>query len=154
MWGRRLEAVMGRRWARLRDRLVRRMAEAGPVGGILAALLSLGRARNWDCEGVFRETALAVDGVMSAEFDCSDMFGGGWQRGKVVLRASSREEAVRVMDALLRAFAAEPRLEPRWSTPQEYGTEDRSIMVGPNDVGFNGPPNVGEVREHYGITPG
>lgn len=70
---------MGRRWARLRGRLVRRMSGAGPVGGILAALLSLGRARNWDCEDVFRETALAVGGVVSAEFDCSDMFGGGWR---------------------------------------------------------------------------
>lgn len=145
---------MGRRWARLRGRLVRRMAEAGPVGGILAALLSLGRARNWDCEDVFRETALAVDGVVSAEFDCSDMFGGGWQRGKVILRASSREEAVRVMDALLRAFAAEPRLEPRWSTPQEYRNEDGSIVVGAGAAGFPAVPRIREVRARYGIAPG
>jgi hypothetical protein len=39
-----------------------------PVGGGLAALLSLGRARNSDCEDVFTETALAVDGVVAAEF--------------------------------------------------------------------------------------
>lgn len=143
---------MGRKWARLRRRLVRRMVGAGPVGGVLAALLSLGRARNWDCEDAFRETALAVDGVVSAEFDCSDMFGGGWQRGKVVLRASSRDEAVRVMDALLRAFAAEPRLEPRWSTPQEYRSEDGSL-VGAGAAGFPAVPTIREVRAHYGITP-
>ncbi|MGP3966550.1 hypothetical protein [Streptomyces sp. 6N223] len=131
-----------------------RMSQAGPVGGVLAALLSLGQARNSDCEDVFTETALAVDGVVSAEFNCSDMFGGGWQRGKVVLRASSRDEAIRIMDALLRAFAAEPRLEPRWATPQQYRSEDGSIVVSAGDLGFNGPPNVREVREHYGITPG
>ncbi|WP_258953393.1 hypothetical protein [Lentzea californiensis] len=91
---------------------------------------------------------------MSAEFDCSDMFGGGWQRGKVVLRASSREEAGRVVDALLRAFAAEPRLEPRWSTPQEYRNEDGSIVVGAGAAGFPAVPMIREVREHYGITPG
>jgi hypothetical protein len=104
------------------------MSEAGPVGGTLAAPLSLGRARNSDCEDVFTETALAVDWVVSAEFDCSDMFGGGWQRGKVVLRTSSRAEAVQIVDALLRAFAAEPRLDPRWATPQKYRNEDGSIV--------------------------
>lgn len=130
------------------------MSQAGPVGGGIAVLLSLGRARNSDCEDVFAETALAVDSVVSAEFDCSDMFGGGWQRGKVVLRASSRDEAIRIMDALLRAFAAEPRLEPQWSTPQEYRSEDGSIVVGTGAVGFSGVPKIREVREHYGITPG
>jgi hypothetical protein len=51
---------MGRRWARRRRRLVQRMAAAGPVGGVLAALLSLNKARNYDCEDAFRDTALAV----------------------------------------------------------------------------------------------
>lgn len=144
---------MGRRWARRRRRLVRRLAEAGPVGGILAALLSLNKARNHDCEDAFRETALAVDGVVSAEFDCSDMFGGGWQRGTVVLRVSSRAEGERVVDALLRAFAAEPRLEPRWSTPQRYRNEDGSVVVGAPRAVFRGTPTIREVREHYGVTP-
>lgn len=141
---------MGKGWERRRRRLVSRMSQAGPVGGVLAVLLSLGRARNSDCEDVFAETALAVDGVVSAEFDCSDMFGGGWQRGKVVLRASSRDEAVRIMDAQLRAFASEPRLEPRWATPQEYRNEDGSIVVSAGAVGFSAVPTIREVREHYG----
>jgi hypothetical protein len=68
--------------------------------------------------------------VVSAEFDCSDMFGGGWQRARWSSGPRRGEEAVRVMDALLRAFAAEPRLEPRWSTPQHYRNEDGSIVVG------------------------
>lgn len=87
---------------------------------------------------------------MSAEFDCSDMFGGGWQRGKVVLRTSSRVEAVQIVDALLRAFAAEPRLEPRWATPQEYRNEEGSIVLSAGDVGFSAVPTIREVREHYG----
>ncbi len=144
---------MGKRWERRRRRLVRRWSQGGRVGGALAVLLSLGRARNSDAEDAFRETALAVNGVVSAEFDCSDLFGGGWQRGKVVLRASSRDEAIPIMDALLRAFAAEPRLEPRWATPQEYRNEDGSIVVGTGAVGFPGVPRIREVRERYGITP-
>jgi hypothetical protein len=32
--------------------------------------------------------------------------------------------------------------------------QDGSIIVSANDLGFNGPPNVREVCEHYGITPG
>lgn len=125
----------------------------GPSGAYSLRCSAWGE-RNWDCEDVFRETASAVDGVVSAEFDCSDMFGGGWQRGKVVLRASSREEAVRVMDALLRAFAAEPRLEPQWSTPQEYRNEDGSIVVGAGAAGFPAVPKIREVRARYGIAPG
>lgn len=77
---------MGKRWERGRRRLVHRLSGAGPVGGLLAVLLSLGQARNSDCEDAFAETALAVDGVVSAEFDRSDMFGSG---GTVVLRASN-----------------------------------------------------------------
>jgi hypothetical protein len=143
---------MGKGWERRRRRLVRRLSEAGPVGGVLAVLLSLNRARNSDAEDAFTETALAVDGVVSAEFDCSDMFGGGWQRGNVVLRASSRDEAIRIMDALLRAFAAEPRLEPRWATPQQYRNEDGSIVVGARAAGVPGGPGprIRELREHYG----
>jgi hypothetical protein len=33
-------------------------------------------------------------------------------------------------------------------------TEDGSIIVSAGDVGFTAVPNVDEVREHYGITPG
>lgn len=145
---------MGKRWERRRRRLVRRWSEAGPVRGVLAVLLSLGQARNSDAEDAFAQTALAVDGVVSAEFECSDKFGGGWQRGKVVLRASSRDEATRIVDTLLRAFAVDPRLEDRWSTPQQYRNEDGSIVVGAGVAGFRAVPTIREVREHYGITPG
>jgi hypothetical protein len=145
---------MGTGWARRRRRLVDRLSESGPVGGGLAALLSLGKARNPDCEELLTATALAVDGVVSAQFECSDTFGGGWQRGKVVVRASSEDQAVRVMDALLRAFAAEPRLEPRWATPQEYRNEDGSVVVGARALGFPGVPTIRQVRDHYeeGLT--
>lgn len=140
---------MGKAWERRRRRLVGRLSDAGPVGGALAVLLSLGKAKNSDCEDSFAETARAVDGVVSAEFDCSDMFGGGWQRGDVVLSARTREEAIRTVDALLRAFAADQRLEPRWSTPQQYRNEDGSVVVGARALGFNGAPTIREAREHY-----
>ncbi|MFG2022920.1 hypothetical protein [Streptomyces sp. NPDC048825] len=106
------------------------------------------------CEEAFPAAAMSVPGVVSAEWDCSEQFGGGWQRADVVIEATTEDEAIAVMDAVLQAIAASPDLEDRWATPQEYVTEDGSIIVGANDVGFNGPPNVGEVREHYGITPG
>jgi hypothetical protein len=106
------------------------------------------------CESAFKAVATSVEGVVSAEWDCSFQFGGGWQRGDVVIEATTEDEAVAVMDEILRAFAASPDLEDGWATPQKYVTEDGSIGVGSNDLGFNGAPNVGEVREHYGITPG
>ncbi|QYN40084.1 hypothetical protein K1T35_06665 [Pseudonocardia sp. DSM 110487] len=96
----------------------------------------------------------SITGVASATFDCSDQFGGGWQRGDVVVEATTEDEAIAVMDAILRAYAASPDIEDRWATPQEYVNQDGSIIVGANDLGFNGAPRVREVREHYGITPG
>ncbi|WP_410657173.1 hypothetical protein [Amycolatopsis sp. lyj-112] len=106
------------------------------------------------CEKTFAEVAMSVDGVISAKWDCSEQFGGGWQRADVVIEAADKKEAVAVMDAVLKAFAASPDLEDRWSTPQKYKTQDPSIIVSAGDVGFNGTPQVREVREHYGITPG
>ncbi|MER5227036.1 hypothetical protein [Streptomyces flaveus] len=106
------------------------------------------------CEEAFTAAAMSVAGVASAKWDCNFSFGGGWVRADVVIEATTEDEAIAVMDEALQAFAASPDLEDGWSTPQEYATEDRSIIVGASDVGFNGPPNVGEVREHYGITPG
>lgn len=114
---------------------------------------SAGRAAT--CEEAFTTVATSVAGVASAEWDCSFQFGGGWVRGDVVIEATTEDEAITVMEAVLRAFAASPDLEDGWSTPQEYTTEDRSIVVSSKDLGFNGGvPNIGEVREHYDITPG
>jgi hypothetical protein len=106
------------------------------------------------CEEEFTAVTTSITGVASAAFDCSDQFGGGWQRGDVVVEATTEDEAIAVMDAILRAYAASPDLEDRWGTPQEYANEDGSIIVSPGDVGFTAPPNVIDVREHYGITPG
>lgn len=107
-----------------------------------------------DCEEAFVAAATSVPGVASAKWNCSNSFGGGWQRSDVVVRAGTEAEAVKVMEAMLKAFAKSPDILDRWSTPQEYKNEDGSIVVGANDAGFNGAPTVREVREHYGITPG
>jgi hypothetical protein len=124
---------------------------------VVAAVLpvsacSSGKAET--CEEAFTAAASSVEGVASAEWDCNFQFGGGWQRADVVIEATTEDEAVAVMEELLRAFAASSDLEDGWGTPQEYATEDRSIIVSANVLGFNGVPNVGEVREHFGITPG
>src|SRR3990170_7266667 len=106
------------------------------------------------CEEEFTAVTTSITGVASATFVCSDQFGGGWQRGDVVVEATTEDEAIAVIDELLRAFAASPDLEDGWATPQKYTTEDPSIIVSAGDVGFPAVPNVGEVREHYDITPG
>lgn len=127
------------------------------LGVVLAGLVLPVSACSGDaerCEEAFTAVTTSIDGVASAKWDCSEQFGGGWQRGDVVIEATSEREAISVMDAIMRAYAASPNLDDRWSTPQEFKTHDRSIVVGPNDLGFNGPPTLREVRAHYGITPG
>jgi hypothetical protein len=106
------------------------------------------------CEEEFTAVTTSITGVASATFDCRDQFGGGWQRGDVVVEATTEGEAIAVVDAILRAYAASPDLEDRWGTPQQYVNQDGSIIVSANDLGFNGSPNVIDVREHYGIKPG
>ncbi|MFE5569443.1 hypothetical protein ACFQ68_30955 [Amycolatopsis japonica] len=103
------------------------------------------------CEEAFAAAATAVPGVISATWDCNNGFGGGWQRGDVRIAAGDKGKAIAVMREVLRAFAASPDLEDGWATPQKYTNNDGTIVVGANDLGFNGVPNVGQVRERYGV---
>ncbi|TWD79855.1 hypothetical protein FB561_0921 [Kribbella amoyensis] len=106
------------------------------------------------CENAYKAATTSVDGVASAEFECSFQFGGGWQRAKVVFEPTTEAKAIVMVDKILRAMAASPDLEDSWGTPQEYATADRSVLVSAGDVGFKaGVPNVGEVRQRFGITP-
>jgi hypothetical protein len=69
------------------------------------------------CEEAFTAAASSIDGVASAEWDCNFQFGGGWIRSDIVLEVTTEDEAVAVMEELLRAFAASPDLEDGWRTP-------------------------------------
>jgi hypothetical protein len=131
-----------------------RLSQAVVAVVLVLPVSACSSSRAIKCEEAFTAVATSVTGVASAKWDCSFQFGGGWVRGDVVIEATTEGEATAVMEAVLRAFAASPDLEDGWSTPQEYTTEDRSIIVGANDLGFHAVPNVGEVREHFGITPG
>ncbi|MFI5560146.1 hypothetical protein ACIA2T_12780 [Amycolatopsis japonica] len=102
------------------------------------------------CEEAFAAAATAVPGVISATWDCDNGFSGGWQRGDVRIAAGDKGKAIAVMKEVLRAFAASPDLEDGWATPQKYTNNDGTIVVGANDLGFNGVPNVGQVRKRYG----
>jgi hypothetical protein len=131
------------------------------LGSAVAALLLLGVSacsspeKEERCETAFTSVTMSVDGVASAEWDCNFQFGGGWVRSDVVLEPATEEEAIAVVEAVLRAMAASPDLEDGWSTPHKYTVEDSSIIVSAGDVGFTrGVPDVGEVREEWGITPG
>lgn len=124
------------------------------AGALLLSVSACGTDDATRCEEAFTAAATSVPSVSSAEWDCNFGFGGGWVRGDVVVEATTKDEAVAVMEVVLQAFAAAPDLEDSWSTPQDYWNEDHSVGVGANELGFNGTPNVGEVREHYGITPG
>ncbi|MFI7063791.1 hypothetical protein ACIBL3_22585 [Kribbella sp. NPDC050124] len=44
------------------------------------------------CEEAFTAAALSVPGVASSEWDCNFSFGGGWQRGQVVVEAATKDE--------------------------------------------------------------
>jgi hypothetical protein len=139
------------------DRVIRsQRTRLSPAVAAAALVLTVSACSSGatDCEEAFTAASLSVSGVVSAEWDCSEQFGGGWQRGDVVIEATTQDEAAEVVDALLRAYAASPDIEDAWATPQKYVSEDGSVIASAGDAGFHAVPNVGEVREHYGITPG
>jgi hypothetical protein len=99
------------------------------------------------------EIVPAVEGVTSVEVDCDFIVGGGsWQRVDVYLGTNDEEEAAAIGYEVLRAIGEEPGFEPQWSTPRAYYLEDGTqVSIGLRDLGFNGVPQVRQVREHFGI---
>jgi hypothetical protein len=138
----------------MRRQRTRSLPAVALAAAVLLSVSACGPDEATRCEEAFTAAATSVAGVSSAEWDCDFSFGGGSIRADVVVEAATKDEAVAVMDEVLQAFAAAPDLEDGWSTPQDYWNEDHTIGVGANELGFNGAPNVGEVREHYDITPG
>ncbi len=126
------------------------LALAGGGIALAAPLLGGGSDR---CEAVLSRTIGAVEGVTQVAVECSNQFGGGWQRQQVQLAASSPAEAYPIVERVLKALAAEPEVEAAWSTPQVYRLTDGATLSSLADLGFNGSPSVGQVRDHYGIEP-
>ncbi|WP_265522045.1 hypothetical protein [Oerskovia flava] len=125
------------------------LALAAPV----VALALGGCSSSGDCGEPYSRAILAVDGVASTDVDCSEQLGGGWQRVGVHLETLDEQEARSAVEQVLRAVAAEPDIKDVWATPQHYYLEDGSELADPRQgLGFNGVPDVGDVREHYGIT--
>ncbi|GAA1988699.1 hypothetical protein GCM10009718_27840 [Isoptericola halotolerans] len=121
--------------------------------GVVGALSGCGAAAR-DCEEAYVGSISSVEGVASVEAECSLQFGGGWQRVDVFLETNDVTEARAVGQQVLQAIATEPTLEDQWSTPRAYYLQDGSgVSIGLRELGFNGVPNVGEVRENDSTKP-
>jgi hypothetical protein len=126
------------------------LAVAG--GGIAMAIPLLGGGAR-DCEAILDRTIAAVEGVLDVHVECSNQFGGGWQRQQVRLNAATPSDAYPIVEQVLRALAAEASADGSWSTPQVYRLTDDSTLSSLAELGFNGSPSIAVVREHYGIVP-
>lgn len=140
-----------------RGRWIAAVVAVAVVGGGLVAVQMSGLFGTGDraraCERALTEAAGQVPGVLSAEAECNLQFGGGWQRQTVRLDAGTPEEAYPIVEQILRALAGEPAVESGWSTPQIYELTTGDTLQSLEQLGFNGPPSVGEVRARYGIEP-
>ena len=117
----------------------------------LPSLLFSGRTDN-TCVTLKTDTALAVQGVVSATFTCVKSFEGSVQHGSVTVNATTTEEATKIMDAVLRAFATKPGMVDTWNAPTEFKSQDGSIVVDTRALGFNGTPWISDLRKHYGVN--
>ncbi|WP_460750633.1 hypothetical protein [Myceligenerans cantabricum] len=134
----------------------RRAVRAGIVSAAvaLAAALTGCGSDGKECTELYTTVVGGVDGVASVDADCREQLGGGWQRVDVHLATDSADEARTIGEAVLEAVAAEPGMDPQWSTPQRYYLQDGTeATIGLRDLGFNGVPTVSEARDHYGVTP-
>lgn len=125
------------------------------VTGVLTLLLFLpsmflGTKADAACVTLKTDTALAVSGVVSAEFTCKNSFEGSTQHGSVTISATTEADAVKIMDDVLRAFAASSGMDATWRAPSEFKSQDGTIVVRPSALGFNGIPWISDLREHYG----
>jgi hypothetical protein len=95
-----------------------------------------------------------VEGVVGAEFTCTRSFGNPSQDGSVTIAGTTEAEVAAVMEGVLQAFAASADLGDASVVYVQFANEDGTISVHPVLAGFNGTPSIGDLREHYGITPG
>ena len=125
------------------------------VGDIFADTFGGNGSKARACEEAYTETIKAVDGVSSVTVDCSLQFGGGWQRVTVNLDAASDADAAPIADKLLRALAADERLNNTWMIPRTFALSDgeNSLEIF-TKLGFDGAPSsIGELRDYYDIHP-
>lgn len=119
---------------------------------LVSGLTGCGGSEAQRCEELFSSSIGAVAGVESVEVDCRVQLGGGWERVSVHLATSDEDEAREIGRSVLRAVAEEPEMDPQWSTPQGYFLQDGTeASIDRRELGFNGVPTVGEVREVFDI---
>lgn len=128
------------------------------VGVLLAAAVLAVAACGGDdartCEEALTTAAMSVDGVVEAEFTCTRSFGNPSQKGSVTIEGTTETAVVAVMEDVLRAFAASADLGDASVVYTQFTSEDGTISVAEPLAGFNGTPSIGDLREHYDITPG
>jgi hypothetical protein len=124
---------------------------------LAAAMLILLTACGGDdaraCEEALTTAARSVDGVVEAEFTCERSFGNPSQKGSVTIEGTTKTAVLAVMEDVLRAFAASPDLGEAMVVYTRFANEDGTISVVEPQAGFNGTPSIGDLREHYDITP-
>jgi hypothetical protein len=130
------------------------LTSAGLVTLVVVTLAACGTGSARKCEEALTAAATSVQGVVGAEFTCKRSFGNPSQKGSVTIAGTTETEVAAVMEDVLRAFAASSDLDDASVVYVDFANEDGTISVIEQLVGFNGTPSIGDIREHYGITPG
>jgi hypothetical protein len=130
------------------------LTSASLVTVVVATLAACGSGSARGCEQALTAAATSVDGVVGAEFTCKRSFGNPSEKGSVTIAGTTETEVVAVMEGVLRAFAASADLDDASVVYVQFANNDGTISVHAGRAGFNGTPSIGDLREHYGITPG
>lgn len=103
------------------------------------------------CPEDFTSAALTVPDVVSAEFECGGTLNDQGVDGTITLNVDTQEEANPTIERIYRAFAADSKIVdtiPNIRFVPEHGDD----WFHDSDLGFNGSPSIGDMRERYGIT--
>lgn len=105
------------------------------------------------CKQLLEDTALSVQGVDSADFTCRRDFGDSGQRGTITLAVDAQQEATPVIEDVYREFASEADIGNAWTVYINFSSPDGENEFDDDALGFNGDPNMRDIRDRYDIHP-
>ncbi|GAA1857617.1 hypothetical protein [Myceligenerans crystallogenes] len=118
-------------------------------------LMGCSAAAESNCEGLYEGLAESVKGVESADFDCTKGPSGESTLGKVYVADDvTEDQATAILEEVYKAYARQPEIDSAQRPSFGIVSENGSLAVGADKLGFDGGPNMNEVREKYGINPG
>lgn len=137
---------------RIESRL-QRVLSGVAVTSLASLMLSGCTTGEESCADLYENLAMSVQGVESATFECNRGLTNGSEFGEIRVGDVTEEQATAIVEDVYKSFAEEPEIGDEETPRFSITSADGSVAVGAFNLGFNGDPTIGTVRDEYGIHP-